>query len=153
VTVTTTACTEPSFVAGWHGDSIRRGEGRAAGSATAKTAESPRKEKDLESPRIENDDQQAAILRELERMALSEANSGRAALAKVTAAKALLSRRERHELSEAEKHLWDPSRDEREQVDEEDWYPPAAASFKALDWQDTVGKRRKWWITLHKGRR
>ena len=87
--------------------------------------------------------------RELEAIARAEATSGRARLAKVTALRTLERlERERERLSEAEKHLWDESRDPDAIVDADEWHwSPEYPEFAALDNEvQTIGQRRRQWL-------
>jgi hypothetical protein len=63
------------------------------------------------------------IRRELEAIAQDDARSGRARLAKVTALTLERLEREQEGLSEAEKHLWDESRNPEAIVDAHEWHP------------------------------
>jgi hypothetical protein len=76
-----------------------------------------------------------AIRKELEAIAEADASSGRRALAKVTALRTLERLEREHEgLSEAEKWLWDESRDPDAIVDAREWHPiPEHPEFAALD--------------------
>jgi hypothetical protein len=96
------------------------------------------------------DDTDRLIRRELRRVAELEPNSGRQAVAKTTALRALV-RLDGHggrELTEAEAHLWDPKRDPEERVDRRDWHPSADPGWIELDLCRTVAHRRRLWTRL-----
>jgi hypothetical protein len=51
--------------------------------------------------------------------------------------------------------LFDPSRDPEERVRDDDWHPtpdtPEGLAWRALDWCQTVGDRRRWYKNLLEG--
>ena len=44
--------------------------------------------------------------------------------------------------------LFDESRDPSEQVREDDWHPAPGTPWQELDWCQTVGTRRTWYLNL-----
>jgi hypothetical protein len=102
------------------------------------------------------------IRRELERIAFGPAESGREALAKVTALRTLerLNRGE-HPLADPERpndnpaaveRLFDPQRDPKARVEADDWYPFPDDEFKPLDDRaHTVEDRRRWYRNARRG--
>jgi hypothetical protein len=89
------------------------------------------------------------VIRELERVAALPVTSGRAALAKTTALRALLKLENRRPaLTEAEQHLWAEDRDEKERVTDADCHPNPGTEWVELDACHTVADRRRWWLAL-----
>jgi hypothetical protein len=90
------------------------------------------------------------VISELRRVAMLEPSSGRAALAKTSALRALLRLERSGDLTDAEKRLWAADRDEGEYVKDDDRYP--GPYFADLDLFQTVAQRRRWWLNLRRGR-
>ena len=88
------------------------------------------------------------LIQELQRVAALPPSSGRTAIAKTTALRALLRLEDGSALSDPEQRLWDENRDPQEQVDALDWHPDPDSPFAELDGSDTVGTRRRWWLAL-----
>jgi hypothetical protein len=98
------------------------------------------------------------LIAELERLATSKPDSGRAAIAKASALRELLRLDERSDgLAKPEHCLWDEDRDPAELVTERDRHPDPEGSVAELAASDTVATRRSWWLALataprHRGR-
>ena len=88
------------------------------------------------------------LIHELQRVAELPPSSGRTAIAKTTALRALLRLEGESVLTGPEERLWDEDRDPAERVTERDWHPDPEGSFAELDASDTVATRRRWWLAL-----
>ncbi len=77
--------------------------------------------------------------------------SGRQAQAKATALRALvrLNGAGDRELTEAERHTWDPDRDPNSRCDRDDWHPSDDPVWIELDLHKPLIARRRAWMNLY----
>ena len=96
-------------------------------------------------------DDEDQIRQELERVARSEPQSGREAMAKVTALRTLerLNRPTDEGMADPQiKRLFDETRDPNETARGDDWHPSSDPEVRELDACDTLATRRRWYLNL-----